>query len=185
MDVVQVDRRGQGAEGLEEVEEEPAGGRADREPRQVVGVADHARARRDLAKAVLERRPPQAVDALPRHLASEEVAELAVHDREHVRVIVERVRQPLHLGHGHDGAEEPAHQREELDAPGEQHLERGGVAARDAVVLRADAHLDEPVRLRAHRAPHLAEPSVERARLRLVMELPVDGHVTPGVPRGS
>src|SRR5205823_3857274 len=63
--------------------------------------------------------------------------------------------------------------------------ERGGVAARDAVVLRADAHLDEPVRLRAHRAPHLAEPSVERARLRLVMELPVDGHVTPGVPRGS
>src|SRR2546430_12385584 len=38
VDVVQVDRRGQGAEGLEEVEEEPAGGRADREPRQVVGV---------------------------------------------------------------------------------------------------------------------------------------------------
>jgi len=54
----------------------------------------------------------------------------------------------------HDRADDTAHQREELDLPSNQHLQRDGIAAGEFVVLGEDFGFHPPVGLRAHGRPH-------------------------------
>ena len=61
----------------------------------------------------------------------------------------------LHLGNGHNRAEDAAHESKELNLARDEHLQRGGVAARDVVVLRQHTRLDAAVRRFANGFPHL------------------------------
>jgi hypothetical protein len=125
----------------------------------------------DLAHAVVERADRESVDAARGHLLADIRAERAVHRLVRVGRRPEGERDLLHLGDRHHRAEDAAHQREEVNLAGDEHLERGRVAARDLVVLGEDLRFDAAARLRADGRPHLGEPPVQRTRGGLVVVL--------------
>src|ERR1700704_2498503 len=82
----------------------------------------------------------------------------------------------------YDGAENTAHEREELDLARDERVERRWVAALDVVVFRMDLRLDPSPGLRSNRRPHFSKAPMQRARRRLVMVLgeAVRGDTGPG-----
>src|SRR5207244_5647384 len=106
---------------------------------QVLGDEDRLVYRRDLPEAVLEQPVLEAVDALRRAFAAEVLAERAVVRPVHLRVAGEGERHALDLGDRDLAPEDAAHQREELELPALQQLERAGIGARE----RSEEHTSE------------------------------------------
>jgi len=63
-----------------------------------------------------------------------------------------------------DGADDAAHQGEELDFAREQQLQGIRITARELVVLGMDRGFDAAIGLRPHRIPHRDEILVQRCR---------------------
>src|SRR5688500_12105215 len=137
-----------------------------------IGRRDNRTGRRSyLPHAVVERTNRKAVNALGRHLRPKVGAESAVHRGVCVRRRSERERHLLHVGHGHHGAQQAAHQREEVDVTRDQQLERCGVASLNVVVQGKHFRFDASPRLAADCRPHFREPLVQRAVGGLVVVL--------------
>jgi hypothetical protein len=125
----------------------------------------------DLAHAVVEPSDREEIHALRRHLLAHIGAERSVDCVKSLGGGLEREGRLLDFRHRHYRADDPAHQREELDLAVDQHLQGRWIARRELVVFRIDHGIDPPVGLGADRVPHRDEVLVQRARRRLVVVL--------------
>ena len=168
---VAVDRDRFGSQRSERVGDHLSGRHPHPDADQIVRTLDRTLRPGDVPHPVVERPGGKSEDAFGRHLLPQKAAKRPVHRLVGMGGRAERERHLLDFGSRHDGAENAAHQREELNLAGDQHVERCRIASSEPVVLSEDLRLDASPRLGPDRRPHFNEAPVQRARRRLVMEL--------------
>ena len=89
----------------------------------------------------------------------------------HLAMVTEGEGHALDFGDRHHPAENAAHQAEELQLAGNQHIQRAGVRAGDVAVLRHHLDREGAPGLLRHRRPQIDQELVQVADGGLVVEL--------------